>query len=593
MRLNILPAVYLLLVLATCSLYGQGVEPPYDKWIAKLSVKQDVGSVMYMEVMEDIMKVDSTSICDVLTTLKNKATSRNPYLQIKVGLIEAWMKVTYKSLLRCNTVRSKEDIYKEVLSMVYELDDDLLTFQLYRELVLYYAEAGIHSQAVLYGYMAKDIFEEMGKDMAYPMAPILQVMAQSLYHTREYDASINTSRKFLWTSDSGYLRKDDTLNPLYKLFSFNTLGLAYTKLGQLDSAFIAFDSALVQAKKQNFPFWVSLINGNKGDIYFKQGIYEKAEPLLQADYVGSLENKQFDNAANSLQWLARIDLIHQKPDLALQKTREAMRLLQTSYKADYMANTLFTFTKVYTKLGNTDSVSYYLDKFLVLHDSIEREASDARAENILMRLESQDNIHTIKSLNKEKQRVAQVRNFIILVILLLALMGFMILNRQKLKLKVHRQEALEEKRKAELEAFLAKEQLNSFTRNLIEKTNQVDDLKAQLSEKEASETQSLAISELSHHSILTDEDWDKFKVLFEKVYPGFFYNLRQMSADLTTADQRMAALCKLRISNREAAAMLGIAQNSVIKARQRLRHRLGLEMDADLELYFAQRKEFN
>ncbi len=55
----------------------------------------------------------------------------------------------------------------------------------------------------------------------------------------------------------------------------------------------------------------------------------------------------------------------------------------------------------------------------------------------------------------------------------------------------------------------------------------------------------------------------------------------------------MAAMCKLQMSNKEAASLLGIASNSVIKAKQRLRHRLGLEPEADLELYFEQSKEFN
>jgi hypothetical protein len=263
------------------------------------------------------------------------------------------------------------------------------------------------------------------------------------------------------------------------------------------------------------------------------------------------------------------------------------------YQPSYMANTLFTYTKVFASLGKADSVSYYLDKFLTLHDSIEQEASDARAENVLMRLESQENIHTIKSLNREKKNVVLVRNFTITLILLCALIGFMILNRQKLKLKVRRQEALEAKRVAENEAFLAKEQLNHFTRNLIEKTTMLETLQTQLSVKEMSEEQSQQIAELSHHAILTEDDWENFKKLFEKVYPGFFYNLKQKAADLTAADQRMAALSKLYISNKEAATLLGIAPNSVIKGRQRLRHRLGLEPEADLELYFAQAKEFN
>jgi len=158
---------------------------------------------------------------------------------------------------------------------------------------------------------------------------------------------------------------------------------------------------------------------------------------------------------------------------------------------------------------------------------------------------------------------------------------------------VRRQEALEAKRMAEQESELAKEQLKLFTRNLIEKTTLVETLQEQLLEREMSEEQKLHIAQLSSHTILTDDDWENFKALFQKVYPAFFHSLKQKVADLTPADQRMAAICKLQVSNKEAATLLGIAPNSVIKAKQRLRHRLNLEPEADLEQYFAHSKEFN
>ncbi|HXR82179.1 MAG TPA: tetratricopeptide repeat protein, partial [Saprospiraceae bacterium] len=355
------------------------------------------------------------------------------------------------------------------------------------------------------------------------------------------------------------------------MFAWNTLGLAYTKLEKPDSAFMAFDKALAIAQKGHKPFWISIITGNKGDVYFQQEKYDSAEVLLKFDYEGSLKAKEYDNAGNTLQWLARIDLIHHQPEEALKKTREAQRLISTSYDPDYMARTLFTYTKVFASLGKVDSVSYYLDQFLTLHDSIEQVASDARAEIIQQRMESQENIHKIKTLNKEKARIKLVRNFIVTIILMLALVGFMILNRQKLKLKVRRQEALEAKRIAEQDASLAKEQLNNFTRTLIEKTTLAETLQAQLMEKEISEEQSEHIAELTGHAILTDEDWDNFKSLFENVYPHFFQTLKKATEGITIAEQRMASLIKLKVPAKKAAIILGISPNSVYKTRQRLR----------------------
>src|SRR5258706_565964 len=370
---------------------------------------------------------------------------------------------------------------------------DLLTFAVYNDLIAYYTINSKYGQGVLYGLLAKDLFEQLGKDKAFPMASILYNLSFNLYKSREYRTSIDAILKMVGPEKNTYLLPDDTLLNYFSMFSWNTLGLAYTKLDIPDSAFMAFDSAIAIAKDEQRPFWISLVAGNKGDVLFQQGKYDTAEVLLKFDYEGSIKAKEYDNAGNTLQWLARIDLIHHKPDDALRKTREAQRLISSAYDPDYMERTLFTYTKAFASLGKADSLSYYLNKFITLHDSIAQAASDARTDNVLIGLRSQENIQTIKALNKEKRRVALVRNFILALILLGALTGFMILNRQKLTLKVRRQEALEAKHIAERETLMAKEQLKLITRNLIEKTSLVEMLQEQLLDRKMSEEQKLHI----------------------------------------------------------------------------------------------------
>jgi len=562
-------------------------EPPYAEWISKLSLKKDPLSRHYTEVLTAIRESDSQRYCEIFTTLKSKAPFNNIRYQIRIRLIQGRMTKYLPVTSECPVKRPLVDLMNEALTMAYEIEDDPLTFHVYRDLQSYYVDYLNYGKGILYGLQAKELFDRMGKDEAYTMSTVLHNLAHSFYHARDYRSTVNVLYKLLSPDTTQYLRPEDSLVSDYKMFSWNTLGLAYTKLEKPDSAFMAFDKALAIAKKEHKPFWISIITGNKGDVYFQQEKYDSAEVLLKFDYQGSLEAKEYDNAGNSLQWLARIDLIHHQPEEALKKTREAQRLISTSYDPDYMARTLFTYTKVFASLGKVDSVSYYMDQFLTLHDSIEQVASDARAEIIQQRMESQENIHKIKSLNKEKARIKLVRNFIVTIILMLALVGFMILNRQKLKLKMRRQEALEAKRLAEQEASLAKEQLSNFTRTLIEKTTLAETLQAQLMEKEISEEQSEHIAELTGHAILTDEDWDNFKSLFESVYPHFFQSLKKTTEGITIAEQRMASLIKLKVPAKKAAIILGISPNSVYKTRQRLRHRLGLSTDGELDDYFT------
>ena len=154
-------------------------------------------------------------------------------------------------------------------------------------------------------------------------------------------------------------------------------------------------------------------------------------------------------------------------------------------------------------------------------------------------------------------------------------------------MKLRQQEALEAKRIAEAETKKAIEQLDTFREHLLEKNAIIEKWQAANETKEISEDQLKRLSDLTHHLILNEDDWLRFKELFDSVYPGFFLSLRNKVPDITQAEQRMAALSKLKLTAREAANLLGISPNTVYTTRRRLRQRLGLQEDADLDPYFT------
>lgn len=133
-------------------------------------------------------------------------------------------------------------------------------------------------------------------------------------------------------------------------------------------------------------------------------------------------------------------------------------------------------------------------------------------------------------------------------------------------------------RAAEKMDFFQRE-LDDYTQLLIEKNQAIEVLKAGLgtaapSEKTASEREDLQ-AQLMQATILTEADWRNFRQKFERVHGGFFEKMRQEVPDATEAEQRLAVLTKLELSNPEIAAMLGISPGSVSKTRYRLRKKLG------------------
>ena len=172
-------------------------------------------------------------------------------------------------------------------------------------------------------------------------------------------------------------------------------------------------------------------------------------------------------------------------------------------------------------------------------------------------------------------------------IVLAAIVGLLILNRQRLESRYQRQLAFQQKVAAEKEVAAANEQLNMFTQSVIEKTKLIEQLEQQVADKPLTDEQQHLANELTQQTILTEEDWEKFKTLFERTYPGFFLKLKEIVPDITAAELRMAALTRLHLSTKHMASMLGISPDSVYKIKQRLRKRLQLNDEVTIERYLT------
>ena len=81
-------------------------------------------------------------------------------------------------------------------------------------------------------------------------------------------------------------------------------------------------------------------------------------------------------------------------------------------------------------------------------------------------------------------------------------------------------------------------------------------------------------SSLKDHQFL-DAEWDKFRLHFEKVHPGFFEALREKHPSLTNNELRLYAYFHINLTTKEIAALLNIEPASVRQAKARLNKKIG------------------
>ena len=539
-----------------------------------LSEKVDPDAKSYDKVFYQLNRLDSADLFPFIHQLEQKGKFANGYFKSKLNILTAYFKAKYHQYQsKSECIRMNE----AALNYAYETGDDhFIAFICFKcgSNSLFIHEMELAATYLLKGQELYDGFDPPVKRRFTHWI----LLGEVLFHCREYEKSIFYTHKAIKEyQDKGEIDVMARFN--------NTIGQSYDRLGNLDSAIHYYDKSMEVSQTE---VWKAINAGYIGELYFSKKEYTKAKPLLEYNYMIN-RTREYDHAAKSLQVLAAIDLAMHKNDSAVVKIREALALIKKSGTGYYLQplsfleRIYFTASDVYRAMGNADSFYVYSHLYLNLHDSLQRVSLLISTKMAQLRIDNDNNLRGIQMLQREKQTAAVKRNFIILSVLLGSIILLLYFNRLRLKQK-HRQEfALQQKNAAETELQAAKEQMQLITENIIEKTELIEKLSRQLSHKEQNSEQHQLINEITHQTILTEEDWENFKNLFEKIYPGFFLNLKEKARDITIAEQRMAALTRLNLTARQMATMLGISVDSVHKSRQRLRQRLHIPVEVNLE----------
>ncbi|HEY6956865.1 MAG TPA: tetratricopeptide repeat protein [Flavisolibacter sp.] len=573
-----LPFVFFILTLGLSpKVQGQSVASTAEEWEPQLASRNDNDNNAFRLITATMHKKDSAFVFSVLSLLDNTA-SRNHYFTTRLYCLKA------DQLSRLSFDNSRALVvqyFDKALTEAYRSSDDhLISFvcQLYARVMYDYQEL---AQSITYYLKAAEIEDKLNQKVTGPYFVWFR-LGVALFHIREFQKSIYYIKKGLdrWTDTSASAQQ-------FRISYLNTIGQDYHQLGLFDSALATYAKSNDIAMKTNDQGWLAINSSFMAQAYFQLKEYEKAKPLLVQSY---RVTKDFDLniTANTLQWLSRIFLIEGKKDSASLVLREAFQLLGRSnsfplQNREFTELAYLSMANTFRAMGNTDSFYRYFQLYSSLHDSLQYVVDHSSLEISQLRIVNENNYQTIQSLERQKKNQLLIRNLFITAVVLLSIIGLMYTNRQKIKYR-HREEiAVKEKQAAQLEIASARQQLQLITESVLEKNNLVEKLSDQLQSQNLHADQYKMIDELSSLTILTEDEWSKFKTLFEKVYPGFFLRLKAKAPDITIAEQRTAALTRLHLTSKEMAAMLGISVDSVHKAKQRLRQRLDISTELNLE----------
>lgn len=516
--------------------------------------------------------------------------------------------------------------YLKAIDVHERLDRPVIAATLIHNLGLLYQEQGIYDSAKVYVNQAAMIFLQHNDSLKYGSSHDLLAtinMEQGNY-LLSLKHAIEAAEIFSRYNDE--LREADALV---------TIGTAYSQRNEHQSAIDYYESAIELYQKYDDKQWenyawqkvaTELIALNKleqadsvidyslqlsdslgslkvlsegydikGEILFQRGAYARA---LEYFKLALHTNNAEDSTFNATEQIA-IGRCYQEMGHTDAALKAYLQVLPISLKMDVKEN-LRTIYKnisiIYEQKGNTPRAYEFYKKYTEVKDSINNHEqtmifADMQTKYDTDRKEKeiqlQEKAITILEQKSEIQELLRLRLIVtIIVIIVFFLLGLYVLW---LRMKKNKLKQVIENERLTHELDLKKRELATHTLHIIQKNELLENLQnkvTELRQKGSSHGSSYSeITRMINTNRLIDKDWDNFTSVFEQVHPDFFTKLKVKNTGISSNELRMAAMMKMNLNTKEMASILNITPESVKKARYRMRKKLELEPEANVNEY--------
>ncbi|MFK7923895.1 MAG: two-component regulator propeller domain-containing protein [Bacteroidia bacterium] len=135
-------------------------------------------------------------------------------------------------------------------------------------------------------------------------------------------------------------------------------------------------------------------------------------------------------------------------------------------------------------------------------------------------------------------------------------------------------------------------QLMFFSVQMAHKNEMLTNIKTRIQEIQATPSTALKqLLKLVDRELKSEDYWSEFNLYFNQVDKDFLQSLQARHPDLTQNDLRICSLIRINLTTKEIASLLNITVRGVEQSRYRLKKRLSLESEDNLQKYIVEFKE--
>ena len=431
--------------------------------------------------------------------------------------------------------------------------------------------------------------------------------AKKIYESKRVAEGLNGLHRYMadYYNLSGERAKavDENIQLLNRALKAKDTTQIIESYGALLNNYIAIDSLnmaesyyqkLVHYASFSEVDYVSQAELSYGVLHVRQGqhsralaLFEKCQPLLDERDIANLVTLHHWKAI-AYRGLDRYDLAAKESEIAYNLSirhgflrgaeKSAYALFQTNYWRDHHKEALEWILEADKQ---RDSI-FDLERI--------EEMRELEAQYETFRKEQE-----IEILRANEETNRNKRSMLAIGLILSLLSGSLVIYNQILKRKKDReiflqeQELSQEKQKnLKLEVDFRQQELSGRVKQLASKNEFLQELENEVQSLSNHADRSMSkttdrIKKMISFDQLDREDWKQFVQEFKVAHPEFTEKLRHVYGSFTHSEMRLITLLRMNLSSKEIANILRITDQGVWKSRYRIRKKMGLKGEVDLQ----------
>lgn len=346
-------------------------------------------------------------------------------------------------------------------------------------------------------------------------------------------------------------------------FSCVNMGTAYGRVDDNEKAYYYFKKALDLSEKADNEKFFSALYQNLGNYYYHEGDYRQA-------YIYSVKAKDISTTNGNF--------------------------VQLSYA-------LQNLSRIFEEIGNSDSALYYMHEHQKLYNYLINNPKMIEVYRFYFSMAMKTAEDRLKITEQELQLKRKQNSMVVIILAAIILtIGLLFVITLQNRRNIKQRALLREAENKELSKQLQQEhkiqrlqseklesqirEMTSYSLLISSKNNilqQILELSEQPSENKAPDVIFDKIRGIVKSNLNTDSDWNNFIIHFDQVHPRFFEKLNALSPELTQNDLKLAAYLRIGLSIKQIAQMINITTESIKANRYRLRKKLNLKKEENLD----------